>query len=79
LSHDSKELGKEELAHIQEIKVRLEDKQSLKTLDTQNILFNDLPLQQNHLNPDDLIKTHLPDGSGVVRVSQVMKDFMAKK
>ena len=31
LSHDSKELGKEELAHIQEIKVQLEDKQSLKT------------------------------------------------
>jgi hypothetical protein len=48
-------------------------------LDTQNILFNDLPLQQNHLNPDDLIKSHLPDGSGVVRVSEVMKDFLAKK
>jgi hypothetical protein len=31
------------------------------------------------LNPDDLIESHLPDGSGVVRVSQVMKDFMAKK
>jgi len=26
LSHDSKELGKEELAHIQEIKQRMEDK-----------------------------------------------------
>ena len=28
LSHDSKELGKEEFAHIQETKLRLEDKQS---------------------------------------------------
>lgn len=42
-------------------------------------MFGDLPLQQNHLNPDDLIKSHLPEGSGVVRVSQVMKDFMARK
>ena len=42
-------------------------------------LFNDLPLQNSSLlQPANLIN-HLPEGSGVVRVSQVMADFKAKQ